>query len=89
MGKPGRRIKKDGALEIWARPLSDGSLAVGLFNRGEGFRTVTAEWKDLDIAGPRTVRDLWRQTDVGAFDGSFEAAVGRHGVLMIRLAPAK
>jgi alpha-galactosidase len=89
LGKPGYRIKKDGALEIWARPLSDGWLAVGLFNRGEGLKTATADWKDLGIAGPRMVRDLWRQTDVGVFDGAFEAAIGRHGVLMVRLAPAK
>ncbi len=35
LGKPGRRVAKDGDQEVWARPLEDGSLAVGLFNRGE------------------------------------------------------
>jgi alpha-galactosidase len=89
LGKPGHRVKKDGSLEIWARPLSDGSLAVGLFNRGEGFRAVALDWKDLGLTGPQTVRDLWRQTDVGVFDGAFEGFVARHGVLMVRLAPAK
>jgi alpha-galactosidase len=89
LGRPGRRIKKDGTLEVWARPLSDGSLVVGLFNRGDGLKTMTVEWKDLGLTGPQEVRDLWRQKDVGVFEGSFEAAVGRHGVLMVRFTPAK
>ena len=87
LGKPGRRVKKAGDIEVWARELEDGSLAVGLFNRGEGLAAVTASWSDLGIAGPRLVRDLWRQKDVGVRDGAFEAYVARHGVVMVRLFP--
>ena len=85
LGQPGRRISKDGDLEVWARPMEDGSLAVGLFNRGEGLRVVTAKWKDLGISGPRKVRDLWRQRDVGVVDGKFEAFVALHGVVLVRM----
>ena len=35
LGKPGYRVSKDGDLEVWIRHLEDGSIAVGLFNRGE------------------------------------------------------
>ncbi|MDD8027893.1 MAG: putative Ig domain-containing protein, partial [Acidobacteriota bacterium] len=35
LGKPAVRVKKDGDVEVWSRPLEDGSLAVGFFNRGE------------------------------------------------------
>ncbi len=62
---------------------------MGLFNRGEGLVPITLNWKDLGLTGPQTVRDLWRQTDVGVFDGSFEGFVARHGVLMLRLVPAQ
>ena len=31
----GRRIRKDGPLEVWAKKLTDGSQAVILFNRGQ------------------------------------------------------
>ena len=85
LGQPGRRVAKDGDLEVWARPMEDGSLAVGLFNRGEGLRAVTAKWEDLGISGPRQVRDLWRQRDVGTFKGKFEAFVARHGVVLVRM----
>ena len=34
LGKPAGRILKNGQTEVWARPLFDGTTAVGLFNRG-------------------------------------------------------
>ena len=88
LGKPGRRAAKNGDLEVWSRPMADGSLAVGLFNRGEGLKVITADWQDLGLRGPQRVRDLWRQKDVGTADGKFEAAVGRHGVVLVRMWPA-
>ncbi len=85
LGRPGRRVAKDQKLEVWAKDLEDGSLAVGLFNRGETASSVTARWADLKLSGPRVVRDLWRQKDLGQFEGQFEASVSRHGVVMVRI----
>ena len=85
LGKPGRRVSKTGDLEVWARELEDGSTAVGLFNRGETLAEVTATWEALGVSGPRPVRDLWRQKDLGVYDGEFSAYVARHGVVMVRL----
>ncbi|MDP2916188.1 MAG: hypothetical protein Q8O91_12155, partial [Candidatus Aminicenantes bacterium] len=77
-----------GDLEVWARELEDGSVAVGLFNRGGSMSVVTAAWADLGLQGKRRVRDLWRQKDIGVFEGTFEAAVARHGVVLVRMWPA-
>jgi alpha-galactosidase len=63
-------------------------LAVGLFNRGEGLKTVSVKWETLGLRGQQLVRDLWRQTDVGTFATDFEAFVGRHGVVLIRIRAA-
>jgi len=87
LGKPGRRVAKNGDLEVWTRELEDGSRAVGLFNRGEGLATVTASWAEIGVAGPQKTRDLWRQKDLGVYDSSFTAYVARHGAVMIRLWP--
>ncbi len=87
LGRPGRRVSAEDDLEVWARELEDGSKAVGLFNRGELASPVTARWSDLGISGKRRVRDLWRQEDRGAFEGSFQAPVARHGVVLVRLYP--
>jgi len=89
LGRPGRRAAKNGDLEVWARPMEDGSLAVGLFNRGPAAATVTAAWADLGLSGKQKVRDLWRQKDAGVFDGKLEVPVARHGVAFIRMWPVK
>jgi alpha-galactosidase len=81
------RIVKDGNLEIWGKDMEDGSRAVGLFNRNDEATNVTARWSDLGITGQQTVRDLWRQADVGKFDGEFSATVPRHGVLLVKITP--
>jgi len=73
------------SIQIWARPLEDGSMAVGLFNLGTDATQVTLNWSDLQISGTWKVRDLWRQKDLGAFDQKFESQVPSHGVVFVRL----
>jgi len=85
LGRAARRITFDRNLEVWARPLADGSLAVGLFNRGEIADTVHVHWSDLGITGEKNVRDLWRQKDIGSFGGEYSALVPRHGVVLIKV----
>jgi alpha-galactosidase len=87
LGKPGYRVSKQKDSEVWMKPLEDGSIAVGLFNRGEAVSKITAFWSDLHISGKQTIRDSWRQKDLGIFDNSYSAKVQRHGVVMIRIRP--
>jgi alpha-galactosidase len=87
LGKPGYRVTKNGALEVWKRQMEDGSIVAGLFNRGEKQEDITVRWSDLGISGKQKIRDLWRQKDLGTFEEKFTASAGRHGVVMIRLWP--
>ncbi len=89
LGRQAARVAQNGQLEVWAKDLEDGSKAVGLFNRGNGKTSVTANWSDLGLAGKQKVRDLWRQKDLGEFTDSFSASVPRHGVVLVRIWPAK
>jgi alpha-galactosidase len=41
------------------------------------------------VAGKQTVRDLWRQKNVGVYDQSFRADVASHGVVLVRVIPSK
>jgi alpha-galactosidase len=87
LGKQARRVAQDGTLEVWAKPMEDGSIAAGLFNRDETPKTVTAKWSDLKLSGKMRVRELWRQKDLGTFDSQFQTEVPRHGVVLVRLFP--
>jgi len=56
--------------EVLVKKLADGTVAVGLFNTGEAPATVTVSWSDAGVSGKQRVRDLWRQKDLGVFDGT-------------------
>lgn len=86
---PGRsdRTNKQRQQQVWARPLEDGSMAVGLFNLGEEPTEVAVGWSDIHVAGTQTVRDLWRQKDLGTFEDKFSATVAPHGVVFVKVSP--
>jgi alpha-galactosidase len=88
LGKQARRVTQTDNLEVWAKEMEDGSLAVGLFNRGEVESKVAANWSELQLNGKQIVRDLWRQKDLGEFENQFSATVPRHGVVLVRLRPS-
>jgi len=89
LGREGRRVKKDGDLEVWARPLADGSRAVILFNRGTSESDIAVAWQEIAYPAHLSakVRDLWAHKDLGAFTGSFSAKVAPHSVVMVTIAP--
>ena len=73
---------------VYAKPLEDGTIAVGLFNVGPRPEKVTAAWSDLGLTGRQVVRDLWRQQEVGTFDSAFAQTVPAHGVVLVKIKPA-
>ena len=87
LGRQAARVTQEGALEVWAKDMEDGSKAVGLFNRGGAKAVVTARWKDLGISGPQKVRDLWRQKEMGVFSDDYHAEIPSHGCVLVRLRP--
>ncbi|MGA2060220.1 MAG: NPCBM/NEW2 domain-containing protein [Thermoguttaceae bacterium] len=88
LGKQAGRVAQAENLQVWAKPMEDGSMAVGLFNLGESEQPVVAKWSDLGLSGEQIVRDLWRQKDLGKFDNSFTEKVARHGTVLVRIRPA-
>jgi len=85
--KPVKEILEQGPTVIAARPLSDKSVAVALFNRGEADATVEVRWSDVGFQGSPAVRDLWAHKDLGAIADRFSARVPAHGVVLIKVKP--
>jgi alpha-galactosidase len=89
LGKQASRCTQDGSLEVWARRLYDGTLAVGLFNRGTEAARVAVKWTDLGLIGSQPVRDLWQQKDLGAFTDEFGIRVPPHGAVLVKVGKPK
>lgn len=86
LGRQASRISRDGSAEVWARPLEDGSVAIALFNRGPLPLEVSADLRACGVVGPGlTVRDVWRQKDIGPAGASYAAELPRHGTMLLRV----
>jgi alpha-galactosidase len=86
-GKQGRRIWKSGEQEIWARPLSDGGQAIGIFNRGVTAAKVSVRWPAIGwTTAPKSGRDLWAHREVTFSGEEYSASVPAHGVVLVRIA---
>jgi alpha-galactosidase len=82
-GAQGRRVWDEGPLEIWMKPLANGSRAIGLFNRGESSLKITLDFKMIGATGSLKLRDVWEHQDLGQMEKSYTADVPKHGVVML------
>ena len=84
LGKQGFPALAKDDLEVWTKPLEDGGTAIGIFNLGEVAQTFAVNLAELGLSAPQQLRDLWRQQDLGACEGTFTTTVPRHGVTLVR-----
>jgi len=103
LGKAGRLILNDSDVQVWMKPLEDGSFAVGLFNIDGYGKTPQSyfRWGDetsgaytfdlikAGLNGKWKIRDVWRQKNIGEFTNSFSTNIRHHGVMLLRLFPIK
>lgn len=89
LGMQGRRVKRNGELEVWSKQLADGGRAVVLFNRGAKAADVSVSWTDIGYPPHLTakVRDLWAHKDLDSLSEKFSAEVPSHGVVMVTIKP--
>jgi alpha-galactosidase len=86
-GKQGDRVWAEGPMEIWSKPMADGSQAVGMFNRQSGPLTFAVDFAKLGFTGRVKVRDLWAGKDLGVMNAPYSATVPAHGVVLLRVWP--
>ena len=93
LGRQAQCVDRKGPLEIWSRPLWDGSCAVAFFNRGLSAANIEAHWAMLDpvlmnryarLRGKQPVRDLWQRKTLGNLDG-YATLVPGHGAIMLKI----
>jgi hypothetical protein len=85
----GQCLTVEAELEVWAGPLSNGSQAVLLLNRGNtGSEPITVKWSDIGFPVDRSaiVRDLWARKDLGTYTGSYTSPnIDHHAVMMLKI----
>ncbi|SEI00660.1 aldolase-type tim barrel [Akkermansia glycaniphila] len=89
MGAPARRAVNRDGIQVWSKPLSDGSLAVGFFNTNGDVREAAATMEELGLNPSLRykVRDLWKRADVGEVSGRVRVMVNPHGATVFKLMP--
>jgi alpha-galactosidase len=85
LGRQARRVRSDGDIEVWSRPLADGAHAVVVLNRGDARARVGLRGTDLGLARVVRMRDIWARADVDVRDDAHEAMVGPHTAVMLKL----
>ena len=93
-GKQGYKVSDDGDQEVWVKPMSDGSFAVLLLNRGKdgAFMMTTVEQVGLQKAASYKVVNLWSQGNryqekTYSTNDLIRSSVPSHGVAMFRVWP--
>lgn len=93
LGKHGRPVVVTGGLEVWAKPLADGSMAVLLLNDTTAATDITVHWREVVYnteykleAGEYEVRDLWLHENLGAYADLYTATdVPSHGTVLLKV----
>ena len=81
-------VRDDEDQKVVIKKLADGALALGLFNLGPLPAKMSVQFKDLNLSGTQSARDLWKQKGLGTFDRAIEANVDSHGVVFLKLSPS-
>jgi len=84
-GVQGKRIWQEGPMQIWAKPLADGSTALAIFSIGSHEMEVNADLKDLNLPDTVQARDLWQHKDLAPITKTLTVKLPRHGVSMLRV----
>jgi alpha-galactosidase len=87
LGRQARIVRQSDDHLILAKPLEDGSTAIGLFNLAEIPLRVGVTWEELDLAEAQHLRDPWPQQDLGVHEDGFEDLLNRHASRMLILRP--
>ncbi len=83
LGKQADLTNKVGDIEIWSRPLADGSIAVGIFNVGEKDQQVDMKTLIPAEEPARVIRDVWRQKDLSADE--LKCTIPLHGCRYLKV----
>ncbi len=91
LGKQASRVSSEGEVEVWAKPLAGGALAVAVLNAGDNRYSTHPFHLDLaklGLHGAQQAKDLWTGKDV-QLTQNVPLEIAGHDVLLVRIAQPK
>ena len=85
LGKQAQPIIKEDSIQVWVKNLSDGNIAIGIFNLSSKFQKYELDPAKIGVKKKSLIRDLWRQKDLGNFNDKYETDVSSHGVVLLKV----
>jgi len=87
----GKRVSYSTASEIYAGNSSTAEYVI-LLNKSSSKRTITLSFSSLPLFSTlqnqtSSVRDIWNETDLGIFTGSYATEVESHSVAFVKIQP--
>jgi alpha-galactosidase len=86
LGKQGDRFSALGPYEVWTKPMANGRIAIGLFNRGELTHNMTVDLRRFGVSRNAHVHDVWADADIPYRD-VITTMVPKHGVVLLLTTP--
>ena len=83
LGKAAMRVKQTDSIDIWLRPLSNRTYAVGIFNKDQTANSFSLQWRDIGLNGNLPVRDVWQHKNLGDINTEFKTTIPGHGVVLL------
>jgi alpha-galactosidase len=84
-GSHSRQLFRRNQEVAWISDAPGGGKFLAVFNTGEQPAEIRVLWKDLEMSGKRTVRDLWEQKDLGSSSEGRTFLAPPHGAGMYRV----
>ena len=88
LGKAAKLLYAEGPLQIWTRPLADGSVAMAIVNTGfarTDMRGISLPLREVGFPNGAHARDLWKEIDLGVINDDRRFPIPKHGVVFLKL----
>ena len=103
LGISARLVLEKNGVQVWKKPLSDGSFALGFFYTEEFGKTpqtyfhwenekpisFTVDLNSLGLTKNYQLRDVWQQKNLGKIKNQISMSIPHHGVKFYKLSPVK
>ncbi|AXC13945.1 Alpha-galactosidase precursor [Acidisarcina polymorpha] len=85
----GKVLSRKDNIEIWIKPLGDGSIVIGIVNADVRRKRVELAWKDVGLVqAPLHLRDLWAHKYLTTHSSGVAATLDSHQTLLLRVYPS-